>query len=132
MKNEIKAIIDKAERSLKSADHEFRQGNYDFACSRAYFAVIHMLQGVLLHDGHPYIYHRDIITVLNNQYVKKKVFDSELLKHIKYLVKRRELSDFSFSLTIYSQEVEQCILRAKIVNSSLSAYLIDKIFKIED
>ena len=48
MKNEIKAIIDKAERSLVSADRELHQGNFDFACSRAYFAVIYLLQGVLL------------------------------------------------------------------------------------
>ncbi len=132
MKNEIKAIIDKAERSLKAADHEFRQGNFDFACSRAYFAAINLLQGVLLLDGHSFVYHRDVIAVFNNEYVKKKVFTSELLKHLKYLVKRRELGDFSFSLIIHSEEVEQCILRAKNVYYPLSAYLKDKLFKLKD
>ena len=126
MKNEIKAIIDKAERSLVSADRELHQGNFDFACSRAYFAVIYLLL-----DGHPYIYHRDIIALLNDEYVKKKIFPADLLKHLKYLAKRRELGDFSFSLIIYSEEVEQCLLRAKNIYYTLSAYLKDKLFKIE-
>lgn len=132
MKNEVKDIIGKAERALKSADREMALGNLDFACSRAYFAVIYLVQGVLLMDGHSYSHHRDIIAQFSTHYVQKKVFDVEVLKHIKFLAKRRELADFSFSLIIYSEEASQCMLRAKNVHSVLSPYLKDRLFKIAD
>jgi uncharacterized protein (UPF0332 family) len=132
MKNEIKAIIDKAERALKSAGREISLGNLDFACSQAYFAVMYLVQGVLLLDGHSYTYHRDIMGQFSTQYIQKKVFEVEILKHIKYLAKRRELADFSFSLIIYSEEANQCMLRAKNVHLTLTDYLKDKLFKIGD
>jgi uncharacterized protein (UPF0332 family) len=39
MKDEIESVINKSIRAIRSSKREFNAGDYDYACSRAYYAV---------------------------------------------------------------------------------------------
>lgn len=41
MKQEIQKLLEKARRSLKAAQRLFQSGDYDFAISRAYYAMFY-------------------------------------------------------------------------------------------
>ncbi len=74
MKKEIEALIDKSERAIKSAKREFQAGEYDYACSRAYYSAFYMIEGVLLLDGKRFTKHSTVISVFNRDYVKTGIF----------------------------------------------------------
>lgn len=126
MRDEVEAVINKSERAIKSAKREYKAGDYDYTCSRAYYAVFYLLEGVLMLDGKRYTKHSAVISVFNRDYVKTGVFPVEFSKHIKYLLKRREIGDYSFSIRIDEEDARNCIAKAEETFKVISKYLIDK------
>ncbi|NIM16482.1 MAG: HEPN domain-containing protein [Candidatus Aminicenantes bacterium] len=126
MKNEIESVIDKSKRSIKSAKREYKAGDYDYACSRAYYAAFYLLEGVLLLDNKRFTKHSAVISFFNKDYVKTNVFPVEFSKHIKYLLKRREIGDYSFSIRVSQEEAQNCISKAEEIIKVISDYLKKK------
>lgn len=126
MKEEIKAVIEKSQRAIKSAAREFNAGDYDYACSRAYYAVFYLLEGVLLLDNKRFTKHSAVISVFNKDYVKTGVFPIEFSKHVKYLLKRREIGDYSFSMRVGMEDAKNCISKAQKTFAVISEYLKKK------
>lgn len=52
--NTLRAIINKANRSLEAAKILLTGGGYESASSRAYYAVFHLMQACLLTKGLSY------------------------------------------------------------------------------
>jgi len=126
MKSEIEAVIDKSKRAIKSARREYKAGDYDYACSRAYYACFYLLEGVLLLDNKRFTKHSTVISFFNKDYVKTDVFPVEFSKHIKYLLKRREIGDYSFSIRIGEEDAKNCISKAEELFKVISVYLKKK------
>jgi uncharacterized protein (UPF0332 family) len=127
MKEEIEAIINKSQRAINSAGREFKAGDYDYACSRAYYAVFYLLEGVLLLDDKRFTKHSAVISFFNKDYVRAGVFPVEFSKHIKYLLKRREIGDYSFSIQVEKEDAQNCISKAEETFKVISKYLKEKI-----
>lgn len=126
MINEVEAVIDKSGRAIKSATREYKAGDYDYACSRAYYAVFYLLEGVLLLDNKRYTSHSAVISVFNKDYVKTGIFPVEISKYIKYLLKRREIGDYSFSIRIDEEDARNSIEMAEKIFKTVSPYLKQK------
>jgi uncharacterized protein (UPF0332 family) len=72
MRNEIEAVIDKSRRAIKSAKREYKAGEYDYACSRAYYAAFYLLEGVLLLDKKRFTKKmREIVYLWQKRYLKQ-------------------------------------------------------------
>ncbi|MCP5049279.1 MAG: HEPN domain-containing protein [bacterium] len=127
MSGEIKTVIDKSQRAIKSAKREFNAEDYDYACSRAYYAVFYLLEGVLLLDNKRFTKHSAVISVFNRDYVKTRVFPVEFSKHIKYLLKRREIGDYSLSIRVEEEDAQNSIAKAEEMFEVISKYLNEKI-----
>lgn len=125
MKKEIEAVIDKSQRAIKSAAREFSAGEYDYACSRAYYAAFYLLEGVLLLDNKRFTKHSAVISVFNKDYVKTGAFPVEFSKHIKYLLKRREIGDYSFSIRVEKEDAQNCISKVEEMFEVIARYLKD-------
>ena len=126
MRDEIETVIEKSQRAIKSANREFKAGDYDYACSRSYYAVFYLLEGVLLLDEKRFTKHSAVISVFNRDYVKTGIFPTEFSKHIKYLSKRREIGDYSFSIRVGKEDAKNCISKAEETFKEISAYLKNK------
>ncbi|MEQ8224403.1 MAG: HEPN domain-containing protein [Candidatus Eremiobacterota bacterium] len=48
LKVHLKLMVSKSIRSLSSAKKSFNEGDYDFASSRAYYAVFYLIEAMLL------------------------------------------------------------------------------------
>lgn len=83
MKEEIESVIDKARRAIQSSKREFNSGDFDYACSRAYYAVFYLIEGVLMIDNKRFTKHSAVISFFNKDYVKTGIFPVEFSKHIK-------------------------------------------------
>jgi uncharacterized protein (UPF0332 family) len=51
MKPEIKALIEKAKRGQKAASNLFKDGDIDFAASRAYYSLFYVASASCSHAG---------------------------------------------------------------------------------
>ena len=132
MRKEIEAIIDKSQRAIKSAAREFNAGEYDYACSRAYYAAFYLLEGILLLDNKRFSTHSAVISVFNKDYVKTGAFPVEFSKNIKYLLKRREIGDYSFSIRVEKEDAQNCISKVEEMFEVIAPYLKENRKAIED
>ncbi len=75
MKEEVEKLIKKGHRSLEVAKEIFNDGHYDFAVSRAYYAVFYLAEAALLSKGLSFSKHSGVIAAFNQQgnYVMKLI-----------------------------------------------------------
>lgn len=124
--DEIEKIIEKSKRALDSSKRDIVSGSFDFASSRAYYAVFYLLEAVLLIDEKSFSKHSGVISNFNHDYVKSGIFPVWVSKYIKTLLKRRELSDYSFSIEISKDEAEESLEMARRILKEISSYIKKK------
>jgi len=86
---QLKAMLDKGERSLRAAEDHLAKGDFDFASSKAYYAVFHLMQAALLTRGKTYAKHAGVISGFSEQFIKTGTFPSEFGETIQRLRKDR-------------------------------------------
>jgi uncharacterized protein (UPF0332 family) len=77
MKPDIQLLIDKAKDSLGAAKSLVRDGYYDFAASRAYYAMFYIAEAMLMQLGHSYSRHSAVISAFGREYAKTGIMDSK-------------------------------------------------------
>ena len=65
MKGEIEKLIEKEHRSLEVAREIFDHEHYDFAVSRAYYAIFYLAEAVLLSKNLSFSKHSAVISAFN-------------------------------------------------------------------
>jgi uncharacterized protein (UPF0332 family) len=123
MKAEISQIIDKAERSLKTAKEIFKSEEYDFAVSRAYYTIFYMAEAVLMTKGLSYSKHSGVIAAFGQQLIKTGVLDKKMHTILKNAFKRRNIGDYEFNITITKEEAERVINDAEEFFQTVRDYL---------
>lgn len=63
-------LLDKARRSINGAKLLMEHRYYDFAASRAYFALFYVAQALLLSKGLSFSSHGDVIAAIEEHFVK--------------------------------------------------------------
>ena len=70
MKPEVKELLSKARRSLKTAEQIFKDGEVDFAGSRAYYAMFYVAEALLLERSFAYSSHSAVIANFGKEFAK--------------------------------------------------------------
>ena len=76
MNPDILALIDKAKDSVGAAQTLIRDGYYDFAASRAYYAMFYIAEALLMQLGESYNKHSAVISAFGRAYAKTGIMDS--------------------------------------------------------
>ena len=90
----IKGYLEKAERKLMVAEKLLRSDDYEDAVSRAYYAVFHAAQGLLLTEGERAETHKGLVTLFGLLFVKTGKFKKDLGKYLANLKDERESGDY--------------------------------------
>ena len=77
MKPDIKALINKAKDSIGAARTLVREGYYDFAASRAYYAMFYIAEAMLMQLEQSYNKHSAVISAFGREYAKTGIMDSK-------------------------------------------------------
>ena len=77
MKPDFQALIDKAKDSLGAARNLVRDGYFDFAASRAYYAMFYITEALLMQLGQSYNKHSAVISAFGREYAKTGIMDSK-------------------------------------------------------
>ena len=89
----IKIILEKGKRTLKSAEKHYEDGDFDFASSKAYYAVFYFMQAVLYTKDFTFSKHSASIAEFGKSFIKTGIFPKEFGKYIQSLFRERQISD---------------------------------------
>ncbi len=124
----IKGYIEKAEKKVKVAEKLLNSGDYEDAISRAYYAVYHASQALLLSVGQRAETHKGLVTLFSLLFVKTGKFKKDLGRYLANLKDDRESSDYEVFSYIDSETAEKGIKEAKEFLKETKKYLRDNGF----
>lgn len=122
LKQQIKAVVEKAHRSLEVAKILYSKENFESA-SRAYYAVFHMMQAALLTKGISYSKHSGVISGFSEHFIKSSIFSKGFGAEILKLRKDREIGDYGYEITVTKDMAEGDIQVAEKIVNAVEAYL---------
>ena len=121
-KEEVQALIKRAHRSLRSARNLLEDGDYDFAVSRAYYAMFYAASAALLTQNVRRARHSGVIASFGQYLIKTGKLDPELQKSLQGAFEDRSEADYA-GLFPSRDEVEHRIEEASDFVEAVSAFL---------
>jgi len=119
----IKGYIQKAEKKAEVAEKLFKSGDYEDAVSRAYYAVFHAAQALLLTEGHSANTHKGVVTLFGLFFVQTGKFAKRIGKYLANLKDDRENVDYEIFSFIDEDTAQTAITEAKEFLSQAKQYL---------
>jgi len=116
-------MIEKSKRALCAAEQHLIHRDADFASSKAYYAVFHLMQAVLLTKGRTYSKHAGVASGFSENFIKTGVFPLAFGEAIQRLRKDRELGDYGYQLSVTLDEATRDVKIATEMVESLGKYL---------
>lgn len=128
LQDQLKAMVQKANRSTAAAKRLIDEGDYDFASSRSYYAAFYAMETILLSKGLVFSKHSAVIGAFNEHFVKTGVFPKEFSKLISRLFRQRQIGDYEFDLSVEKNEAIEDLDHAITIVRSVESYLTRKGF----
>lgn len=121
--NEIKSLIFRSERYMKSAGLLIKDGDYESAVSRVYYAMFYCVEAVLLTKGLSFSRHKAVISAFGEHFVKTGIFPKDMSKAITLAFEKRQFGDYEFTFVITKEEAEEIIRQGQNFITSIIKYL---------
>ena len=82
MKPEVRSLTQKADESVKAAKLLGAEGYWDFAASRAYYAMFYAAEALLLEKGLSFSSHSAVIAAFGREFAKTNLLDPKLHRYL--------------------------------------------------
>jgi uncharacterized protein (UPF0332 family) len=109
MKTEVKELIEKAKRSQKSAELMFKEKEFDFAGSRAYYTMFYVAQALLLERDLAFSSHSGVIANFGKEFAKTGLLNSNLHQYLIKAQGRRNIGDYGIGDHLNEEEVREML-----------------------
>ena len=103
-----------------------KQGNYESAANRSYYAVFHAMRAVLAFDEIDMKRYSGVISEFRRRYIKTGIFETRMSEIISVLFDVRTDSDYDDFFVISKADTAAQIENAEYFVSSVRAYLKNK------
>jgi uncharacterized protein (UPF0332 family) len=113
MKPEQGGLLRKAEDSLNAAKLMQQNGYYDFAASRAYYAMFYLAEAFLLEYGLAFSKHSAVIAAFGERFTKTGLVPVELHRYLRDGQDSRNAGDYHIGSTLTGDQVALQIARAE-------------------
>lgn len=94
MNPRVNYLLDKSERGLKASRMHLTAGDHDFAVSRAYYAMFHMVEALLLTQDHATSKHSGLISAFAERFVKTGLVERSLHQSLHRAFELRQKGDY--------------------------------------
>jgi uncharacterized protein (UPF0332 family) len=121
--NEIKELIEKAERYLKSAELLLKDGDYDSSASRTYYAMFYRAEAALLTKDLSFSSHKRVISAFGEHFVKTDIFPRELGRALNSAFEKRQIGDYEHTSVTSNEDAEGLLYEGKIFVQTISDWL---------
>jgi len=123
LRQQFCSMLEKGKRTLRAAKTHLEKGDCDFASSKAYYAVFHLMQAVLLTKELTYSKHAGVISGFSEHFLKRGILPKEFGGMIQKLRKHRELGDYGYQLTVTLRDATDDVRMASEIVNRLENYL---------
>lgn len=123
MNPEVEALIEKAKRSQKVAAKLFKDGDVDFAASRAYYSLFYTAEALLLSRGLSFSKHSAVIANFGKEFAKTGILNPKFHHYLTESQDRRNIGDYSVLAEITKEEVREMLTWAKEFIKAAEKYL---------
>jgi uncharacterized protein (UPF0332 family) len=106
---EVRANLERGEQAVKAAHELAAAGYYDFAASRAYYAVFYAASALLLHEGIEFRKHSGVIAAIHQRFIKSGRLEKEYGKNLNWLFELRTIGDYGVTVHVPKSDAEQAI-----------------------
>jgi len=113
MKPEVEILLDKAKRSQKTAELMFREKEFDFAGSRAYYTLFYVAQALLLERGLAFSSHAAVIANFGKEYAKTGLLNPNLHQYLIKAHDRRNIGDYGIGEHLSEDDVREMLAWGK-------------------
>jgi uncharacterized protein (UPF0332 family) len=121
--NEIKSLIERAIRYLRSAGILLEDGDYESSVSRTYYAMFYCAQAMLLTKGLSFSSHRGVISAFGEHFIKTGLFPREMGKELNRAFAKRQIGDYEYTPVISRDEAEQILEGGKEFAEKVTQHL---------
>ncbi|MEO5887144.1 MAG: HEPN domain-containing protein [Anaerolineales bacterium] len=123
MKPEVSELLDKAQRSIKTAEKILKDEEFDFAGSRAYYAMFYVAEALLLERGLAFSSHSAIIANFGKEFAKTGIFNPKFHNYLIKAQDRRNIGDYAIGSHLTDDEVREMMTWAKEFIKAAENYL---------
>ena len=113
MNPEVEALLEKARRSQKAAAKLFKDGDVDFAASRAYYSLFYIAEALLLSRELSFSSHSAVIANFGKEFAKTGVLNPKFHRYLTESQDRRNIGDYSVLAEVTKEEVREMLTWAK-------------------
>ncbi len=102
------ALLKKAKESIEAAALLAKDEYYDFAVSRAYYAMFYIAEAFLLGQGLSFSKHSAVIAAFGEKFVKTGIIPEEFHQYLIESQEQRNIGDYQYDSEIpISKTIEQ-------------------------
>jgi len=123
LSRQLKIMMNKAKDSLDVARHLHEQRHYNDAASKAYYAVFHSLQAILLTKNMSYSKHSGVLGAFNKEFIYTGIFAKDFYTKIARLFKDRQIGDYEYEKVIESENSNADVKDAELIINAIGEYL---------
>lgn len=123
MIEDIRKLMEKGDRSLNLSKEICERGDYDFAVSRAYYAMFYLTEAILLTKSLSFSKHGAVIAAFGQHFVKTGLLETKLHEWLREAFDKRAIGDYSYEITITQVEAKRIIDQAEEFIKSVEKYL---------
>ena len=121
--NESQTLMERAGRYLQSADLLLRDGDYESAVSRTYYAMFFAAQAVLLTQGLSFSSHKMVLSAFGEKFVKTNIFSRQMGRQLNLAFEKRQLGDYEYRFVISPDEAKDLLENGKQFAAEIEKYL---------
>lgn len=114
MTPEQQALLDKARDSVRAAELLVTSGLFDFAVSRAYYAMFYVAQALLLGEGLAFSKHAGVIAAFGKQFAKTGRVPAEYHRYLIEGQSKRTIGDYTVRSGLSRADADEQIRRARL------------------
>jgi uncharacterized protein (UPF0332 family) len=112
MTPEQQALLDKAQRSLEASQNLMEQGFYDFAVSRAYYALFYVAEALLDKEGLSFSSHAAVISAFGQYLARPGKVPLDLHRQLIDAQALRARADYDIYPNLSKQDAQMLIAQA--------------------
>jgi uncharacterized protein (UPF0332 family) len=120
---ETKALIERAQRYLRSAEILLADKDYESTVSRTYYAMFYSAEAALLTKDLSFSSHKAVIAAFGEHFIKTGVLPKEMGRELNRAFGKRQIGDYEYTFVISAEEAEQLLQSGKEFVDAITGWL---------
>ena len=120
---EVKSLIERARKYLKSSNMLLEEEDFESSVSRAYYAMFYSTESILLTRDLSFSSHKGVISAFGEHFVKTGIFAKDMGRELNRIFEKRQLGDYEYTFVITKEEAEEILKKSKEFVERIIKYL---------